>query len=268
MLRIHLVEIQPWIDSKGNVRSRFEEFPLLTRSGIERLEWDATLFTVWRIVVVTDRTGSGGPFKPIRVQSDTAKSTRLCERLGSDAPELNPSFRGLLRDLFIWICGHSHDGWQWCFEDRFWVPGVDPKAPPQRRLLNFAAAVNTGLTPSLNLDHTWEGKKGTLWALASPSQVSSVLADWWPSNLGVFAGMARAPGIANEATRILEAGAIEASDIDGLEMLLTTSRPFDNQGWDVMVRGKSWVSVRQELEAIGLRDGMALNDVPSRRLIY
>ncbi|HEV8714415.1 MAG TPA: hypothetical protein VGX03_16510 [Candidatus Binatia bacterium] len=171
---------------------------------------------------------------------------------------MNPSLRGLLLTLFRRICGNYNEAWRWFLEDRLWAPGIDRTTPPERRLLDLASAVKSGLVADPGSEFRAVGAGGSYVGLATPGRTAGILDGWWPSQLGVLAGWS--PGIcrATEQVQTVDSAEIGEGCLNEVQDLLSTSRAFDNQGWDVAVRGRPWSRIKEELEAQGFVSGTPL----------
>jgi hypothetical protein len=262
MLRLHLAEIESWTDSRGRIRSPFESFPYLSKDSRLVLGREGSEFTLWRAVIIRDGRSPSGPFKAVRVRDDANPALRYSgERLGEDADELNSTFRGVLVALLRWICGNPTDPWRWFLEDRVWDPIRDGTASRERRMVDLPNAVASGVIPDLGLQFRSAG--GTYVGVAPPSQIAAALSTWWPSHLGLVAGIRRGSiGLGSDSPRDPDIPAIHDSDLKDVQTLLCTSRPFDNQGWDVAVRGPSWADIKKNLEGHGFASGTLLRDLP------
>jgi hypothetical protein len=250
MLRLHIAQAMPWVDSQGQIRSPYEGVSLLEARAAQFVEQGLDGLAGWRIGVLSDDEPPPQWAKPILVGEGSLETSATCYTLGERAREYVEHLKPFLHDFLVWLRAR-YGSPVLLLKDH--VPRVG--GPP----LELSEAIVSGMQRVPKGFLALRATSGFLVADQEPRTQDEFLDLWWPSPLGVLGGLVFRESTSDQARRrILGAGRISAEDLEEVKLLFETSDLFENLGFFVLSRG-AWAETQSALDKGGWLDGMPLN---------
>jgi hypothetical protein len=259
VLRLHLTELLPWVDSKWNLRPPGAEFRLLDESARIQVSQEGDMFTLWEIGVLADDWEHPESAKPVAVGSDDNESPLVTGyALGENASMHFPELEPLLVSIIDFV--RLDDPGRWFFADSFWNPGKTVSDPIADRLLNFAQAARGRMVAADELVLQQVGHSRMFSARPTRAELERLFASWWPSTAEGFLGAIMADGVSEGLDeRLSNTGLLRGADLPYTSCVIQTSQSFDHLGFSVLSRNRNWAQIRAGLARQGWSDGSPID---------
>lgn len=249
MLRVHIGERLPWIDSKGRTRFATDEMELLEQSAHEAIHADAQGFHAWECGIVT--TSDPPAFaKPISLHTEL-NQPKIGFPVGVErAYDIHSKAASVLAEIVSTVTSEI-------YENIIIVSDAAWDADTGWTSLFPGTETSRNMYPPLD----FENVRGTdrYAARASKQAISSLVRHWWPSGLGSFASLSIVPEYLPQLLDDVVAGRkVGAHKLPGLQQYLVASRTFDNLGVGVLTKSSSWDIVQRALGRSRWVDGRTL----------
>lgn len=249
-----------WIDGKGRHRSPLEPFTLLTPEARSALESDrARQFTVWEIGVLS---GQGAAYsKPQAGVPSHGAEAELFAVGVDDAPGYHAALSPLWCELMRVFTARE--------TERVFLSDNIRDARGEE-WIDFAEAARSGLIAAPVPARVAQRRDPLYTAEMTGPELCALVEQWWPSGLGMLAGIALDP--ADGAPEGPDAGQplIGADHLARLRHYFHTARSFDNLGLVVLSRGALWRDVARAVTALGWEplSGDAVATPPQLPLLF
>ena len=111
MLRLHIAQAMPWVDSQGQIRSPYEGVSLLEARAAQFVEQGLDGLAGWRIGVLSDDEPPPQWAKPILVGEGSLETSVTCYTLGERAREYVEHLKPFLHDFLVWLRARYGSWW-------------------------------------------------------------------------------------------------------------------------------------------------------------
>lgn len=230
MLRINFQESKPWVDSRGRTRSPLEQFRFLEPGGAQTSTLPVTL---WEFGILSDGRDTTHSAKPRRLTSSLPPGYAVGYQ---EALTLGAGLRWVWEDLVPGLAGESDTQ----------VFLSEPLEPSE-----VFRTVVSELTRVPGAPETYSG-------LLAPRALKFLLHHWWPSTLGVFAGVVPARNRDDAG----DYETLRTTELPPFRHYFQTSSAYDNLGVAVLSPNTTWEQVKDTLRRQGWYAGRVVSTVP------
>ena len=246
MLRLKISEASGWVDSRGTSRDPLDALTFLSTDSREALRANVRpeQFVVWDVGVLTDQRNRSSVSKPHSLIPDPVSVRTQGFAVGSmHTLEISRYLIPLWSDLLTILIGERVV--RIFAADAFATEGH----PDLQSLLRRHDVI-------LEQTHTLVGLGTIYGATAMVANVAALLGEWWPSRVGLLAGLGLSPtGVMLPPPDYFPSGLTIRRHLPHLSHYFQTIRVYDNLGLRIVSRAADMEAVHAQLDRLGWRSG-------------